>query len=482
MKFNLKHFSFLLMVAGMILAGCSKDSTTPEGEKETAASSDYSFKNFSFKKEANPTLDMKYTSRSGGNLIYITVPDGIALNSLKPSFTVHEKAVVKIGSTVIKSDETVVDFSKTQTITVTAEDGKSASYQVLVKNGNSKIDNMVYDFMLDHDLPGVSVAISKDEKTVYATGYGFSDKEAKVRADENTLFRLASMSKQHAAIAIMKLYERGMLDIDDTVFGKGGLLEEMFGDEMGEKWKRITVRDILSHSSGISTDCIFGSSTYSGLSAEGRVRLLLQDASNMGYGIGRFSYNNSNFGIAGLIVEHLTGKEFMQFLKEEVYSPIGIEDIYGGMNTQAEKRSKECVYYGQGGKNPYGNDVEAGVAAGGVIASTSALMKLMAHLDYAPGVPDIFPKEILDLMYTAKEGMYQSNGSVWNRYGLGWRVNYPSISSWASYHGGTLAGVCTIWARGKNNVNGVVLCNSRSYDKGIDDEMWYMLRDIQALF
>ena len=126
--------------------------------------------------------------------------------------------------------------------------------------------------------------------------------------------------------------------------------------------------------------------------------------------------------------------------------------------------------------------VKAGVAAGGVIASTPALMKLMAHLDYGTKVPDIFKKETLDLMYTAKEGMKTSSGAAWNRYGLGWRVNYPEITSWEAYHGGTLAGVCTIWARSKKNVNGVILCNSRSYDKGIDDEMWFILEDIQKLF
>ena len=202
------------------------------------------------------------------------------------------------------------------------------------------------------------------------------------------------------------------------------------------------------------------------------------------YAIGTFDYNNANFGILGLVVEAITGKGFMQYLKEDVYGPAGIEDIYGGMNDESDTRDNETLYYGQDGKNPYGNNVEVGVAAGGVIASTPALMQLMACLDYKPGVEDIFPAEILDLMYTAKSGMVDGSGNVWNRYGLGWRVNYPAtgFSNWAAYHGGTLAGVCTIWARGKNNVNGVVLCNSRSYNQSIDDRMWEMLRDIQNMF
>ena len=483
MKFNLKHFSYLLLVAGVILTGCSKSSTEPESPE---ISNDNTISNFAFKKDLNPSLSSsKYMAKSGNGVIYITVPDGVNLSSLVPNFVVHPNAVVKLDGKVIKSDSSAIDFSKTQTITVTAESGATKQYHILVRNGNPTIDNKVYAFMIDHELPGVSVAISKDEQTIYAAGYGFSNKEDKVRTTENTLFRLASMSKQHAAIAIMKLYEKGLLDLDDTVFGKDGLLAGMFGDSMNNSWKTMTVRDILSHSSGISTDCIF-SSAYSGTTKERVASLLTKE--KPGYSIGRFSYNNSNFGIAGLIVEHITGKGFMQFLKEEIYNPIGVYDIYGGKNKQMDRMENECVYYGQIDdgvqKNPYGNDVEAGVAAGGVIASVTALMKLMAHLDYGTKVPDIFPKEILDLMYTAKAGMYDSNEKLWDRYALGWRVNYPTtgFENWATYHGGTLAGVCTIWARGKNNVNGVVLCNSRSYDKSIDDRMWEMLRDIQKMF
>ena len=92
---------------------------------------------------------------------------------------------------------------------------------MLVRNGNARLDAKVYTFMLRHELPAVSVAISKDEEIVYAAGYGFADRDKKVRADENTLFRLASMSKQHAAIAIMSLYEK-IVNREESVAVVGG--------------------------------------------------------------------------------------------------------------------------------------------------------------------------------------------------------------------------------------------------------------------
>lgn len=478
MKFNLKKFAVLLLSAGFLFVSCSKDSTEPE-----ELSTDTSLRSFTFQSTANSSLSVNCSGFEGPGIVYVTVPEGVSLANLVPTIKVNEKSEVTVDGKPFESGVTPCDFSKIVTVSVKAEAGNSASYQVLVRNGNSKVDNKIYAFMIKHNIPGISVAVSKDETTVYAAGYGFANKTMKERVTVNHLFRLASMSKQHAAIAIMTLMERGLLDLDDTVFGKGGLLENEFGDNMGTAWKRFTVRDLLSHSAGIAEDCIFPSvSGYSGLSLEDRIARLLERSEAPGYEIGRFSYNNSNFGILGKIVETLSGKEFMQFLKEEVYGPIGIEDIYMGMNDEDKKRKNEVTYYGQDGKNAYGNNVEEGVAAGGVIATPTALMKLMAHLDYGTKVPDIFKKETLDLMYTAKAGMTSSSGAVWNRYGLGWRVNYPSITSWAAYHGGTLAGVATIWARSKRNVNGVILCNSRSYNMSIDDEMWEMLDEIQNLY
>ena len=145
----------------------------------------------------------------------------------------------------------------------------------------------------------------------------------------------------------------------------------------------------------------------------------------------------------------------------------------------------EVSYYGQDGKNAYGNDVENGIGAGGIIATPTALMKLMAHIDYGTKVADMFKKETLDLMYEhLPNGTVDEDGDPYIKYALGWRTEYPNYPDWAAFHGGTLAGVATIWARGKNNVNGVVLCNSRSYDYDgdMDYDMWHMLGDIQAMY
>ena len=479
MKKTFKLHLLLLIAVGSILAACSKDGTTPENNKgEEKISNDNQLSNFGFQKENNPSLTANCFAIAAGNILYITVPEGVALNTLVPSFSVHEKATVKCGSATIMSDAQPVDFSRTTTITVTAQSGVSKSYTVLAKNGDNAIDSKIYSFMIEHDIPGISVAISKDEEIVYKSAYGFADKLNNERTTTSHMFRLASMSKQHTAIAIMTLMEQGKLKLTDKVFGKDGLLYNAYGDNMSSAWKNITVEQLLSHTSGIMTEGFFGAgSAFSGKTQNQRIATLLETGTVKGTGT-LYEYNNSNFGILGKIVEDLSGKPFMQFIKEDIYGPAGITGIDCGVNDGPIKG--EVVHYSQNSVNPYDNNVEAGVAAGGVVATAEGLMQLMARIDYGTKVPDFLSKETLDRMYTQINAV-DSDGDR-GQYALGWRTGYSNYPDWEAFHGGTLAGVCPIWARSKDNVNGAILCNSRSYNQSIDSDLWHMLEDIQDLF
>ena len=301
MKTKFRIHLLLLFVAGALLAGCSKDSTTPENGKDdnnptVQVSKDNSLTNFSFKKDKNTSLESNCSSTVNGDLIYITVPDGVSLATLVPSFNVHEKATVKAGTTAIQSGSSTVDFSKAVTITVTAENGSSRSYTVLAKNGNQQVDAKIYSFMIKHNIPGVSVALSKDEEIVYTAAYGYADKETKERVTSDHMFRLASMSKQHTAIGIMKLVEQGHLKLTDTVFGKEGVLYNAYGDNMGSDWKAITIEQLLSHTSGILTEGFFGAgSAFSGKNLDERIATLLSKGEVKWAPGAVYEYNNSNF-------------------------------------------------------------------------------------------------------------------------------------------------------------------------------------------
>ncbi|NCB98864.1 MAG: class A beta-lactamase-related serine hydrolase, partial [Bacteroidia bacterium] len=181
-----------------------------------------------------------------------------------------------------------------------------------------------------------------------------------------------------------------------------------------------------------------------------------------------FSYYNMGFGMLGKIIEKVTGKDYETYLKE-VLATAGITDIHVG-GDRSQRRTNEVVYYSQDGTNGYGNDMGVIKAAGGVIASTEEMMKMLFHIDGLPSVPDIISPSTRAEMLTPSP--------VYNRYGLGWRMNH-SYYPGAYYHGGNLAGTATMWVMGSTgNINCIILCNSRSYISTFDDELYGLMKDV----
>ena len=184
----------------------------------------------------------------------------------------------------------------------------------------------------------------------------------------------------------------------------------------------------------------------------------------------KHSYFNMGFGILGKIIEKVTGKGYETYLKE-VLATAGVTDIHVG-GDRSQRRSNEVVYYSQSGTDGYGNEMQVIAAAGGVIASVEQMMKLMFHIDGRDKIPDIIQPSTRATMLTASD--------AYNRYALGWRLNHTFYPG-SFYHSGNLAGTASMWVMGNNGVNCVVLCNSRSYIDGFDDEMYVLLRDLLSV-
>ena len=444
----------------LFAASCSKEDVIIVPGK-----SDYNYiTSITIAKSDNPSISADCVPYVIGDTYFFSVPSGTSLSNIKPTITVSPKATYKINGAAAGSPQVSLDMSGIVRIVVTSESGKSRNYRVLAQTGRFDIDRMIYAFMEKFDIPGISLAISKDEAVVYNTGFGFAIKESETRTRTDHLFRLASVSKQFTTLCIMKLMEAGKLSVEDRVFGAGGILEKEFAN-ITPKASSVTVRHLLEHTSGWTSnpDPMFTSS-FKGQTLDQRIIYVLNSPQDQPGT--KHSYFNMGFGILGKIVEKLSGKRFELYLKD-VLLEAGITDVHIG-GDQLGRRPNEVVYYSQDGTNGYGNEMEVIAAAGGVIASTQEMVKLLFHLDGLPKVKDIISPATRTLMLTPS--------AVHNRYALGWRTNhtyYPE--SW--YHGGNLAGTATMWVMGPR-INCVVLCNSRSYKSGLDDEMYGILNDI----
>ena len=393
--------------------------------------------------------------------VYVTVPLGSDMTKVKMDLSISPKATVSLDGTPVPNLTGTFDLTETKRITVTSEAGTSQVYYILAQPGIKEFDQMIYEFKEKYSIPGVSFAISKTSTSqiVYKSGIGHIDEVNLTRTKPNHLFRLGSMSKQFTSISIMKLIQNGNFTVESKVFGPTGILKDEF-PTVTPMAARVTVRNLLDHTSGWTSDPdpMFTSS-FSGQSLSQRINYVLTSP-QVEPGT-KFSYYNMGFGILGKVIEKASGKNYEVFLKE-VLAEANITDIHVGKD-RAGKLPNEAIYYSQGGSNGYLNDMNVIAAAGGIIASTEQLLKLQTYIDGKTNIPDILTPAIRTLMLT------QSGPG---NYALGWRMNHRLFPG-AWYHGGNIAGTATFWVMGPE-YSTVILCNSRSYIDGFDDDFYYI--------
>jgi len=460
MKINyLMHRKFLILLSFLVLflASCKSEIN------EVVISNDCNLKSFSFKSEnvgistvINGIISSDWApdKKQVRPLILVTVPQNCNLRSLIPTFSIHEKAVLYINNVEQKSGTTIADFSNLAVIKVVAESGASALYDIIVKNGDPYIDNMVYEFMRLFYVPGISISVSNGQNIIYNAGYGLADVEERVKVTPNHLFRLASLSKQFTTVCAMKLHEEGRLDLDRNVFGAGGYLDDEYPGVTGVR-ATVTVRHFLQHNSGWRSeplDPMFDSPIRS-LSLDGMIKYMLTECALFDAPGTTYSYYNLGYAIVGCVIEKITGKKFETYLKE-VLALAGITDIHVGKD-RAGKRPNECVYYSQNGYNGYINNMDVLAAAGGIIASTEEMMKFIVKID-GKGTDDILKKETVTTMYTPSPNYAQ--------YALGWRLGHRLFPG-AHYHDGNISGTASIWCGDTDSgISAVILMNSRNYN------------------
>lgn len=321
------------------------------------------------------------------------------------------------------------------------------------------IDNAVSAFMTTYQIPGVSIAITKNEKLVYLKSYGQIGASDNTPVSNNSLFRVASVSKPVTAVGIMKLLEAGKLTLDSKVFGTGSILGNDYPTTQLANLTDITVRHLLHHTVGVwgndGNDPMFKNPSMN------HEQLIKWTLDNYPATTGRGTYRYSNFGycLLGRIIEKLSGKTYEQFIKDEVLVPCGITTMAIAGSTISDRKPNEVFYAGQSGYSAYSYNMPRMDAHGAWIASAKDLAKFMVKVDGFTNKPDILLPATITTMTT--RSVPSSN------YAAGWGVN--NANHW--WHTGSLPGTAAQIIRANNGFSWVILCNSRSYASGFDGAM-----------
>ena len=229
----------------------------------------------------------------------------------------------------------------------------------------AKIDRIAAGVMEQRGVPSASVAVVSGGKLVYTQAYGKAQIHPDKRATPDMRYSIGSISKQFTATAILLLQEQGKLSVDDAV-GKyvPGLTR---GDE-------VTIRQILSHTSGYQDYAPEDYPVESQLKPVTPRQILDEWAAKpLDFEPGtQWQYSNTNYVIAGLIVEKVSGEKLFDFLGEHVFRPLGMKSAWNSDEKELT-RSDAAPYMRNalGPLRPTPNGGEGWMFAAGELAMTA---------------------------------------------------------------------------------------------------------------
>lgn len=177
-----------------------------------------------------------------------------------------------------------------------------------------------------------TVLVARDGNIIIDKGYGMANAEWDVPNTTTTKFRIGSMTKQFTAAAILLLEERGKLKIDERI--------KTYLPDQPASWDRITVFNLLTHTSGIPNFTSLSEYRDAKLrlaSVDGTLATLRDKVLDFGPGE-KMSYSNSGYLALGSIIEKISGQSYEQFITDNIFTPLGMKDSGYDSNTAIIKR------------------------------------------------------------------------------------------------------------------------------------------------
>src|SRR5262245_24890966 len=179
----------------------------------------------------------------------------------------------------------------------------------------TSVDELFRDY--SGTVPGAAVIVIDHGKVLYQKAYGLADLKKKIPCTTHTDFRLASVTKQFTAMSILMLAQQKKLSLDDSI--------TKYFPEFPEYGKPITIRHMLSHRSGLPDyEDLIPNGTTIPLSDRNALNLLRTQTRGYFPAGSEFRYSNSGYCLLSVIVEKVSGMPFSQFLKANIFQPLGM--------------------------------------------------------------------------------------------------------------------------------------------------------------
>jgi D-alanyl-D-alanine carboxypeptidase len=271
-------------------------------------------------------------------------------------------------------------------------------------------------------IPGLALAVVDHGKVTLKRAYGIANLETDTPVKTNSIFHVASVTKQFTAAAVLMLVEEGKVRLDDPIV--------TYINQAPESWARITVRHLLTHTSGITPGAIIRVDAQGKLTTREGTPLLDITAKRAFEVIAqapllfpageRIMYCDAGYFLLGLIIEKASGQSYSDFMQKRFFEPLGMSDS-GILDRWKIVKGSVLVYTIRAGQlAPWRRDWQYEVNAFAGICST---VEDLAKWDAALRDGTMLKKTSLDLMWTpAKLNNGQEAVMFGDAYGFGWTL------------------------------------------------------------
>jgi CubicO group peptidase (beta-lactamase class C family) len=334
--------------------------------------------------------------------------------------------------------------------------------------------------MSDSQIVGLSLALIQDGNVSYSGNYGFKDFERGVSPTSNTIYCIGSVTKSFTALAILKLQEQNLLNVNDPV-------SDYIPFDVKPMGETIKISNLLNHTSGLSSlgyaEATLGAitSTYDNwfpICSPEDLLIFMRGSEEwtLSKPGERYGYLNEGYILLGIIIEKVTGQEFRTYIMKNLLEPMGMsrstfleEDVkrlgdYAIPYVNSENGEKVPTRY------PYGQMV----ADGGLMSSIldlSRFMKMIMSEGSLEGIRVVSESSISDMItpnINTEEKLFEKNQQI--HYGYGLRIRSGFLGYNMVYHSGSVFGSSAHIAMIPEAKLGVViLCNGGYFLKDIGE-------------
>lgn len=314
--------------------------------------------------------------------------------------------------------------------------------------------NEVIPSLMDkYSIPGVNIAVLRKGEIVWAKAYGYADKENNRKMELDLPCRTESISKSVTTFGLMKLVQEGKIELDKPVVD---YIKNWNFPESEYFIDSITVRQLLSHSSGLGLGVI--GEHYPPQSQMPDLKQYLTENFKMENNPGeKFYYSNVGFNVLELLIEEVTGQEFAEYMDQNVFTPLNMRN--SSFQWRPEYLNRIPNGYSINGEAiaPY---VYPDKAAGGLFANIYDIAAFLKS--YMPENKFVLKNYYKKMMFTKSVDIPGYYGLVFNGYGLGHFLETFNNDKIGVSHGGQGSGWMTHFHFVPVTGDGIIiLCNSQ---------------------